>query len=237
MEKNVLIIPDVHGRTFWKKAVESGDYAKMVFLGDYVDAYEDEGISRKEELENFIQILQLKVAHPNDVVLLLGNHDLHYYSAQFCELACGTRYSEEYADVYAQLYAEHAKDFCMAFEWEMGERKYLFSHAGVTDDWLKLNEKVIGVADAAHLNRLIGKKRGVEALAQVGWSRGGDKLAGSMVWADVDDMKGSVPQLGVYQIFGHSQQWNGPVITKTYACLDCRQAFVLTMEGLAKVNV
>ena len=46
----ILIIPDVHGRLFWKKAVETGDYEKVVFLGDYVDPYELEGITDEEAL-------------------------------------------------------------------------------------------------------------------------------------------------------------------------------------------
>ena len=35
----------------------------------------------------------------------------------------------------------------------------------------------------------------------------------------------------VYQIFGHTQQEAGPVITEQYACLDCRRAFLLTNKG------
>ena len=50
MNKKILIIPDVHGRTFWKSAVESGDYEKIVFLGDYTDPYEMEGITNREAL-------------------------------------------------------------------------------------------------------------------------------------------------------------------------------------------
>jgi hypothetical protein len=34
-----------------------------------------------------------------------------------------------------------------------------------------------------------------------------------------------------YQVFGHSQQEKEPIITKEFACLDCRKAFILTDEG------
>ena len=37
MNKSILIIPDIHGRTFWKVAIDSGEYGKVIFLGDYVD--------------------------------------------------------------------------------------------------------------------------------------------------------------------------------------------------------
>lgn len=39
-----LIIPDVHGRTFWKKSVydylENHPEVKIIFLGDYLDPYQ-----------------------------------------------------------------------------------------------------------------------------------------------------------------------------------------------------
>lgn len=35
----------------------------------------------------------------------------------------------------------------------------------------------------------------------------------------------------VYQVFGHTQQEKYPVIKKTFANLDFRQAFILTEEG------
>lgn len=36
MNKKILIFPDVHGRTFWESALKSGDYEKIVFLGDHL---------------------------------------------------------------------------------------------------------------------------------------------------------------------------------------------------------
>ena len=51
----LLVIPDVHGRTFWKEATEEykDKVDKIIFLGDYLDRYENEDISRKQEKENF----------------------------------------------------------------------------------------------------------------------------------------------------------------------------------------
>ena len=52
MDNDILIIPDVHGREFWK---EAKDYpGKIVFLGDYLDPYTYyEGITTEQALENF----------------------------------------------------------------------------------------------------------------------------------------------------------------------------------------
>lgn len=46
MTNKILIIPDVHGRTFWKYAIDNIDkYDKVIFLGDYLDPYFWEVIS------------------------------------------------------------------------------------------------------------------------------------------------------------------------------------------------
>ena len=40
----VLVLPDVHGRKFWRKAIADniGNVDKVIFLGDYLDHYENE---------------------------------------------------------------------------------------------------------------------------------------------------------------------------------------------------
>ena len=44
----ILIIPDVHGRTFWHYAKDHVDeYDKIIFLGDYLDPYRYEGITEE----------------------------------------------------------------------------------------------------------------------------------------------------------------------------------------------
>ena len=40
----MIIIPDVHGRVFWKEIVKNSE-DKIIFLGDYVDPYPGENIS------------------------------------------------------------------------------------------------------------------------------------------------------------------------------------------------
>ena len=74
--KQWLIIPDVHGRQFWKDAVSQyeGKVEKIIFLGDYLDPYPDEGITRKDAIRNFEEIIDYKINNSDKVVLLLGNH-------------------------------------------------------------------------------------------------------------------------------------------------------------------
>ena len=83
MAKKVLVIPDIHGETFWKEPAQKyiDQVDRIVFLGDYVDPYEEEGIDGDAALGCFFDVLDLKAKNPEKVVLLLGNHDLHYLNA------------------------------------------------------------------------------------------------------------------------------------------------------------
>ena len=231
MKEKILIIPDVHGRSFWKEAVETGDYEKVVFLGDYTDPYEWENIAEDDALDNFLSIIEYKEQNPDKVVLLLGNHDLQYYSEYYHELTEGSRYNPISAIYLEQLFRENKGLFQLAYDMDWGGRLYLFSHAGVTQSWLKRNLDLIRKPDAQHLNRLMDTNEGLQALAQVGVARWGDYPTGSMVWADSDEMVVSDPLPDTYQIVGHTQQFDGPIITDKFACLDCRAAFSLDQKG------
>ena len=56
MNEDIIIIPDVHGRKFWREAVEKYPDADTIFLGDYLDPYPAEGIS-PEALEEYFGVL------------------------------------------------------------------------------------------------------------------------------------------------------------------------------------
>ena len=132
MKKGLLIIPDVHGRDFWKEAIDSNKYERIVFLGDYTDPYDIEGITNERAVDNFKSIIAYKQNNPDKVVLLLGNHDLHYYSEHYYELVGGVRYDPISAIVLQRLFQENHQYFQLAWETDMGGIHYLFSHAGVT---------------------------------------------------------------------------------------------------------
>ena len=231
MNKKILIIPDIHGRTFWKSAVESGDYEKIVFLGDYTDPYEMEGITNRDALKNFKSIIAFKQQNPEKVVLLLGNHDLHYYSGYYYELTGGVRYDPVSAVVLQRIFAKYHSFFQLAWETDWGNKHYLFSHAGVTQSWLKRNLELIRKPDARHLNRLLHSNDGLESLSQVGKMRWGNYPSGSMVWADIVELLESKPLPDTYQIVSHTMQMDGPIITDKVACLDCRAGFSLNKKG------
>ena len=234
MEGKILIIPDVHGRSFWKNAVCHDGFSKIIFLGDYVDPYPWEGITDFVALHHFKEIIAFKESNPDQVVLLLGNHDLHYYSELFFQYAVGTRYNKAYAERLSELFMQHKHCFQLAYETETAGQRFLFTHAGVVKRWYDMFESVIGELNAEHLNALLETAAGMLTLTAIGRSRGGPCMVGSMVWADVREMSryGQLP--GIFQIFGHTMM-DSPFVEEDFACLDCQKPFVLDEDGTIKV--
>lgn len=71
-----------------------------------------------------------------DVVLLLGNHDLHY----FCDEACvGTRFDMEIAADASKLFLGNIHLFQYAFQ----DGECLFTHAGVSQLWFDYDSAVM----------------------------------------------------------------------------------------------
>ena len=232
----ILIIPDLHGRQFWKQAVASGEYDKVIFLGDYLDPYPDEQIDEQTAKDNFKEILSYYDQHPDKVVLLLGNHDLHYLSPYYHYICPSGRYNRKLSDQFGLLFNKQADRFKLAHEETLGSQHYLFTHAGVNMPWFKRNHNLIAKPDAHHLNQLLASDEGIETLAQVGAVRWGDYFTGSIIWSDCEEMVHTDPLPGVYQIIGHTRQLDGnPVITPTFACLDTSNAYILTPNSLDKL--
>lgn len=224
----MIIIPDIHGRTFWKKAIEGHETEKIIFLGDYVDPYSDEGIDYGAGILSLRDVLLFKKEHPDNVVLLLGNHDLSYISSYLTKC----RHDYENHDEIKTLFKENLPLFSIAHEEWVGNRRVVFSHAGILSDWLKENEMLLGQIkrgdEVRLLNEVFHQGHLYPILDDASLYRGGGKVAGSCVWADIHEFTDEFHELlpGCYQIFGHTQVTQ-PVITKRFACLDCRSAFSL----------
>ena len=227
-EHELLIIPDVHGRPFWREPVERGDYAHVVFLGDYCDPYPREGIYEEEALQMFQEVVDFASSHASTTTLLLGNHDLHYVSKVFQKAACGSRYSYLMEEYICEIYEAHKDLFLLAMEAEYEGIRVLFTHAGVSPVWAHEHHGLLGEVTADNLNALGQTDQGMRALADVGWARGGWAKAGGPFWADYSEVAITEHLESIYQIFGHTQNYEGiPLITRYLACLDCHRAFRL----------
>ena len=225
----LFIIPDVHGRDFWREAVRTVPDGEFLFLGDYLDPYELEGISEADAFRGLEDILEFKKAHPDRVTLLWGNHDLHY---MYPELM-GSRYDFDNAERNAHMFRDHQELFKIAYETEVAGKRFLFSHAGVGIGWLKQNFPSLRAeeVDANLLNDVVGYPAFMSALEDVSAYRGGDKKYGSMVWADINEQSDIDNQFpGVIQVFGHTLLGLPFNYENRIYCLDCRRSFFLDYE-------
>lgn len=237
----MIIIPDIHGRDFWEKPVrEHLGKEHIVFLGDYLDPYEYEGIAPWEVFPQFEEIVALKREKPNGVTLLLGNHDMQYLD----EDLGGSRYDRIHATRNKKFILDNLNLFQMAYGAEVAGKKYLFSHAGVMWGWLVANRHLLGTImpdeTCGKLNGFLHDRKSwprfFTALGDVSHARWGPCRHGSMIWSDVDDWEDKFYELpDIYQIFGHSQQEKDPVIREHFACLDCRRVFRLTDKRIIQI--
>ena len=123
------VIPDVHGSTHWEKNIENfKDCDKIVFLGDYVDSFneEEKGLPA---LANGKRIIEVAKSDPR-IDLLVGNHEFenYWFGCNRCsgfQMGC--------YEAYHQFFEENADMFKIAVEYD----GWVFSHAGFTKTWVE----------------------------------------------------------------------------------------------------
>ena len=128
--------------------------------------------------------------------------------------------------------------FQMSYTMEISGVTYIFSHAGILQEWVDKHNEVFegytSLVDVSKLSNELYQKRDqkfIKSLLDFSFFRGGDELCGSMIWSDMREhaiVKNYEEK--VYQIFGHTQLKEDPVIKKHFADLDCRRAFRFNEE-------
>lgn len=216
----ILIIPDVHGRTFWRVAEEViNEMDKVVFLGDYLDPYPEENITPDDALNEFYKILEFKNKYPEKVVLLIGNHDMHYIELRFSDASRMNKFRR--VEIH-ELFLDNIQKFQLVY---LFEDKYLFSHAGVYQKWLEFS--------GIHGEDLLDTKKILQdywyILDVCSWYRGGYDIVGSCVWADLRESLQMELLPNVTQIIGHTQIIK-PYITAKLRCLDTSTCYILNTE-------
>ena len=217
----ILIVPDVHGRAFWHRAMELVDQVdQIVFLGDYLDPYSHEGISFDLALEEFNKILEFKKEYPDLITLLVGNHDMHYIIKDFMD--CSRR-NMDMLDQLHKLYNSNLDLFNLIHI----EDDWLFSHAGVYKGWMDKYEFTL---EDLNLKTFLGSHW--PALEDLSMYRGGYNFVGSCIWADIRESVKNELFPGYKQVVGHTQLNDKPYITDKIACVDVRRCFILdTITG------
>lgn len=157
-----VVLGDTHGRSFWKLITQIENPDRVIFIGDYFDSYDIPGI---DQIHNFKEIIEYKETaftndgkddqHKTDVILLVGNHDHHY----FPEIGnTGTSgFQTTLAPSIMQVIDENRHHLQMAYQMD----EFLFTHAGVSSKFMdnifgKNGWKVETIAD--DLNELFKYK-------------------------------------------------------------------------------
>jgi hypothetical protein len=224
----VVVVPDVHGRTFWKPLMEYG--GEIIFLGDYTDPYPTEEISPADAFEGFTEIVALKKQYPDRVTLLIGNHELHYYDRSYM---C-SRFCAEYYDEIHDILTGDTKEL---FQLCKQTGKYLFIHAGITRGWYRRYKdtfSTLGDTLEEQLNRFFSLDK--EAFYEVSATyRGGLHENGSPLWADIfEHLSEEAPfDEQLVQVIGHTQiSREEPFVWKHIRLLDNRKLYLLSDDKL-----
>ena len=242
--KEILIVPDVHGRDFWK-VVKEYPNSPIVFLGDYVAPYEDyDGISKREAIEMFKEVLKFRKENPERVTLLLGNHDASYIiGADMCR----NRIDYENYDEIRKLFWDKDNEFQFTLAKEINGKKFLFSHAGYTKDWIKCANEIFLTEDLdkifsdwQFINRMDKTHSYLlyKNLKKFSFYRDGYDLSGSLIWADVQEhIKTDVEiETDWIQIFAHTY-CKLPLHGKSeyeWYMLDCKEVFYIDQDGIVR---
>ena len=234
MSHNVLVVPDVHGRSFWRDAMSFR--GPIVFLGDYHDPYPSDFTPEDAEepveeylqqsIDNLKELFQFAEENQDRVTLLIGNHDLEY----LCMSVDAYRMDYDHLDQLMEIYDQYGHLFrgCKIIG------KTIFTHAGICREWYdelmtsypNLSKSGIELnVDAAILNFLPCVK---EASA----SRGGVRDHGGPLWMDYTELQegtATILDRSHYQIVGHTQQYEtgGRVQGGGWSCIDSRRIFVV----------
>ncbi len=171
-----VVLGDTHGRSNWKLAIyQEEPIDRLIFIGDYFDSYDIPGV---EQIDNFKNIIKYKEDNPQvEVVMLIGNHDHHYFPEIGYTGTSG--YQHRIAPSITQVIDENRHHLQMAY----GFDNYLFTHAGVSpvfmdqvfgkDNWSK--ESVV-----VDLNELFRYKP--KAFEFNGFDAYGDNSTQTPIW-------------------------------------------------------
>ena len=125
-----IFLGDTHGRNLWKDIVAKETPDRVVFIGDYFDSFD---IGSAEQQFNFKDIITFKENNECEVIMLIGNHDYHYYPGG--ETYSG--YQRGAAPAIRQLLEENKHHLQMCYQLD----NILCSHAGIGHNWLVEQEK------------------------------------------------------------------------------------------------
>lgn len=196
-----VFIGDVHGEDLWKRVIDQEKDADLfVFIGDYFDSFAIPGLI---QMHNFKEIVQFKEQSSSEVVMLVGNHDYHY----FPEIGdTGTSgFQKRMFTSISGLLEENRRHLKMAHSFE----DVLCTHAGVSEVFMdsvygKDGWEVKEIVE--ELNDLFKYKPKSFRYSDYDFSYTGDHASQSPIWIRPNSLMRSSQEIrkSYKQVVGHT---------------------------------
>jgi UDP-2,3-diacylglucosamine pyrophosphatase LpxH len=123
-----VIIGDIHGHDSWKRIIaQEQDADRFIFVGDYFDSFSVTGVV---QIHNFKEIVEFKTTSDKEVIMLIGNHDYHYFPEIGDSNTSG--YQSTLAPSIKQVVGDNKPHLQLAYQFD----DILVTHAGVSSEWL-----------------------------------------------------------------------------------------------------
>jgi hypothetical protein len=171
---------------------------------------------------------------------ILGNHDCGYAIGSFI---CSSRRDTRHAQELENLFKENRECFQLAEECTIGDTHFIFSHAGILKGWAEscfgqdmVSRKSFNIVDNLNNAWLMKDEHILFSLDAYDSYRGfGGYKYGSPIWSDIRSWAGISPdETFGFNIVGHTQTEEHPILLDTIVDLDCRKVFYLDGEGNLK---
>lgn len=225
----LVAIGDTHGKADWKMLTDTR-FDKLVFIGDYFDSFH---LDATAQINNFLDIVAYKRAHPSKVVLLFGNHDFHYLPIARLRGETYSGFQDQYASRIGELIRENLTLLQMCYK----EENYLFSHAGVTHTWLNNAGYIDGEVDS-FVNALF--KTQPEKFLFNGWNPYGDNITQSPIWVRPASLKKNAYKYEtIKQVVGHTRVERVEIVKDRYFFIDTMDAsreYLIVEDGKASIG-
>lgn len=200
-----IFLGDTHGRDKWKDiiAIESPD--RVVFIGDYFDSYDKE-LTTAIQIHNVKEIIDLKKTGAMEIIMLIGNHDHHYFPEIGYTGTSG--YQAGGAAAIGQFLDENREHFQMAY----GMENILCTHAGVGHNWLvkQMGYSVTEGHVADFINSIWKHKPKAFEFTPSGFDMYGDSETQTPIWIRPQALlkvnRDSFLKESFIQIVGHTKQ-------------------------------
>ena len=191
-----IFLGDTHGRSLWKDIIAKESPDRVVFIGDYFDSFDIKGT---EQMFNFKEIIAFKESNQCEVILLIGNHDYHYYPGG--ETYSG--YQHGAAPAIKQLLEENKHHMQMCYQLD----NIVCSHAGIGHNWLVEQEKYESGSIADFVNDIWNYKP--NRFMFYGFDPYGDNKTQTPIWIRPKSLlagnRDTFLKTDYIQIVGHTQ--------------------------------